>query len=87
MLWPEKGQGAAAGLAGWAQQAARHQELLPCACHAPCQSFLPSATSSGLLSLQGSTAVGQNDLVSHCLDIHSALLVLKLLGVLAVFLI
>lgn len=38
-----EGQGEAAGLAGWAQQAARPQELLPCAFNAPSQSFLPCA--------------------------------------------
>lgn len=77
MPWPGKGR-EAAGLAGWAQQVARHQELLPCVCHTP-QSVLTSFCQApqGCCLFKGKDAVGQNDLVSHCLYIHSALLVIK----------
>lgn len=77
MPWPGKGR-EAAGLAGWAPQGARHQELLPCACHAP-QPVLPSFCQApqGCCFFRGKAAVAQNGLVSHCLYIHSALLVFQ----------
>lgn len=82
MAW--EGQGAAE-LAGWAQQEARSCCPVP-ALHPASPSFLlPS--SSGCCPFRGKAAVGQSDLVSHHLYIHSALLVFKSLDVLTVFLI
>lgn len=84
--WPGKGREREQGwLGGHSMQPGTKRSCPVPAMHSASPSFCQAP--QGCSPFSGNAAVDHNDLVSHWLDIHSALLVFKSLDVLTVFLI